>query len=167
MEYLVFASLRICIVSSFKCPRGSFRIGRGQVNDEPIPHVLLGVRQNSSGDEKGSPLSGSLPASGERGQTWPQRSILGRIYFCLAKTGRRRILSHTPSRFSIRSWPGTLTILNSTAQGGVRSGIDAVLGTLSGDLLFMVGAELGLAAILTAHPGILQMGFDRISVDFG
>jgi hypothetical protein len=41
------------------------------------------------------------------------------------------------------------------------------LGTLSGDLLFMVGAELGLAAILTAHPGILQMGFDRISVDFG
>jgi len=57
--------------------------------------VLTGVRQDSSGDEKGSPLSGSLPARGERGQTWPQRSILGRIYFCLAKTGRRRILFHT------------------------------------------------------------------------
>src|SRR3974390_290328 len=52
--------------------------------------------------------------------------------------------------------PGTLTILNITARHGVRSGMDAVLGTLTGDFLFMLAAVLGLAAVLAAHPAILS-----------
>jgi leucine efflux protein len=58
--------------------------------------------------------------------------------------------------FQIVPGPGTLTILSATAQGGVRSGMEAVLGTLTGDLLFMLGAVLGLAAILASHPAVLS-----------
>jgi len=52
--------------------------------------------------------------------------------------------------------PGTFTILNATARHGVRSGMSAVLGTLSGDFLFMIGAVLGLAAMLAAYPAVLS-----------
>jgi leucine efflux protein len=56
--------------------------------------------------------------------------------------------------FQIIPGPGTLTILNVTARQGVRSGMGAVLGTLTGDFLFMLGAVLGLAAVLMARPAL-------------
>jgi threonine/homoserine/homoserine lactone efflux protein len=52
--------------------------------------------------------------------------------------------------------PGTLTILNATARHGVRLGMDAVFGTLAGDVFYMLAAVLGLAAVLAAHPAILS-----------
>ena len=58
--------------------------------------------------------------------------------------------------FQIIPGPGTLAILNATARHGVRSGMGAVFGTLTGDLLFMLGAALGLAAVLAARPVILS-----------
>lgn len=58
--------------------------------------------------------------------------------------------------FQIIPGPGTLTILNATARDGVRSGMGAVLGTLAGDLLFMLGAVFGLAAVLAACPTVLS-----------
>lgn len=54
--------------------------------------------------------------------------------------------------FQVMPGPGTLTILNATACHGVRAGFGAVLGTVTGDFLFMLGAVLGLAALLAAHP---------------
>ena len=54
--------------------------------------------------------------------------------------------------FQIIPGPGTLTILTTTARHGIRSGMGAVLGTLAGDFLFMLGAVLGLAAVLVARP---------------
>jgi threonine/homoserine/homoserine lactone efflux protein len=54
--------------------------------------------------------------------------------------------------FQIIPGPGTLTILKVTARHGVRSGMGAVLGTLTGDFLFMLAAVLGLAAVLMARP---------------
>jgi threonine/homoserine/homoserine lactone efflux protein len=58
--------------------------------------------------------------------------------------------------FQMIPGPGTLTILNATARHGVRAGMGAVLGTLAGDLMFMLGAVLGLAAVLAARPVILS-----------
>jgi leucine efflux protein len=58
--------------------------------------------------------------------------------------------------FQIIPGPGTLVILNTTTRHGVRSGMGAVFGTLTGDLLFMLGAVLGLAAVLAARPVILS-----------
>ena len=57
--------------------------------------------------------------------------------------------------FQLIPGPGTLTILNATARHGVRSGMGAVFGTLTGDLLFMLSAVLGLAAVLEARPVML------------
>ncbi len=54
--------------------------------------------------------------------------------------------------FQLIPGPGTLTILNATARHGIRSGMAAVLGTLTGDFLFMLSAVLGLAAVLMARP---------------
>ena len=51
--------------------------------------------------------------------------------------------------------PGTLTILNATARHGMRAGIGAVMGTITGDFVFMLSAVLGLAAVLAAKPVIL------------
>jgi threonine/homoserine/homoserine lactone efflux protein len=45
-----------------------------------------------------------------------------------------------------------MAILSATARDGVRAGLGAVLGTLSGDFLFMLAAVLGLAAVLATHP---------------
>jgi hypothetical protein len=64
-------------------------------DDRPPAFGNLNSYQNSSGEEKGTPLSSSLPASGERGQTQPERSLLGRIFISPARMGRRRILPHT------------------------------------------------------------------------
>ena len=54
--------------------------------------------------------------------------------------------------FQLIPGPGTLTILNATARHGVRSGMGAVVGTLTGDLIYMLSAILGLAAVLAARP---------------
>jgi threonine/homoserine/homoserine lactone efflux protein len=58
--------------------------------------------------------------------------------------------------FQLIPGPGTLTILNATARRGLRSGLAAVAGTLAGDLLFMLAAVCGLAAVLAARPAILS-----------
>jgi leucine efflux protein len=58
--------------------------------------------------------------------------------------------------FQIIPGPGTLAILGATARGGVRAGMGAVFGTLTGDLLFMLGAVLGLAAVLSSRPLVLS-----------
>ncbi len=58
--------------------------------------------------------------------------------------------------FQLIPGPGTITILNATARRGVGGGLKAVLGTLSGDFIYMLAAGLGLAAILGAYPGILK-----------
>ena len=57
--------------------------------------------------------------------------------------------------FQLAPGAGTITILNATARGGIGSGMKAVFGTLSGDFAYMLAAVLGLAAILSAYPGIL------------
>ena len=51
---------------------------------------------------------------------------------------------------------GTIAILDATARNGKRAGMAAVMGTLAGDLLFMVAAVAGLAAIMQAHPLIFR-----------
>jgi threonine/homoserine/homoserine lactone efflux protein len=57
--------------------------------------------------------------------------------------------------FQLIPGAGTITILNATARGGIGSGMKAVCGTLSGDFTYMLAAVLGLAALLSAYPGIL------------
>ena len=57
--------------------------------------------------------------------------------------------------FQILPGAGTITILNATARKGAGGGIKAVLGTLTGDFIYMLAAVLGVAAILSAYPGIL------------
>ncbi len=58
--------------------------------------------------------------------------------------------------FQLIPGPGTLTILNATARNGVGAGLGAVLGTLTGDFLFMVAAVAGLAAVMNANPILFQ-----------
>ena len=58
--------------------------------------------------------------------------------------------------FQLLPGPGTITILNASARSGTVGGMKAVLGTLTGDFIYMLAAVLGLAAILSAHPGILR-----------
>jgi leucine efflux protein len=57
--------------------------------------------------------------------------------------------------FQLIPGAGTITILNATARKGVGCGMKAVLGTLSGDIIYMTAAVLGLAALLAAYPAIL------------
>ncbi|TPQ37195.1 LysE family transporter, partial [Cupriavidus pinatubonensis] len=52
--------------------------------------------------------------------------------------------------FQLIPGPGTIAILNATARNGVAAGMGAVLGTLLGDLAFMVAAVAGLAAVMKA-----------------
>lgn len=62
--------------------------------------------------------------------------------------------------FQLIPGPGTLAILTATGRHGVKGGMAAVAGTLAGDALWMLGAVLGLAALLQLHPevfGSLQM----------
>lgn len=54
--------------------------------------------------------------------------------------------------FQLVPGPGTLTILNATARNGIRAGLAAVLGTLTGDFVYMVAAVAGLAAVMNANP---------------
>lgn len=57
--------------------------------------------------------------------------------------------------FQLLPGAGTITILNATARHGIRAGLKAVVGTLTGDFIYMSAAVLGLAAILSAYPRIL------------
>lgn len=58
--------------------------------------------------------------------------------------------------FQLIPGPGTLAILNATARNGVLAGLGAVVGTLLGDLVYMVAALAGLAAVMNAHPALFQ-----------
>jgi threonine/homoserine/homoserine lactone efflux protein len=59
--------------------------------------------------------------------------------------------------FQIIPGAGTISILNATARNGIGGGMKAVFGTLSGDLLYMLAAVLGLAAILSAYPSLFAI----------
>ncbi len=58
--------------------------------------------------------------------------------------------------FQLIPGAGTLAILNATARRGVHAGLSAVLGTLVGDAVWMVGAALGLAAVMQANPALFR-----------
>ncbi len=58
--------------------------------------------------------------------------------------------------FQLIPGAGTLAILNATARNGIGAGLGAVFGTLVGDLLFMVAAVAGLAAVMNANPVFFQ-----------
>jgi len=54
--------------------------------------------------------------------------------------------------FQLIPGPGTLAILNATARDGIAAGLGAVVGTLVGDMLYMIAAVLGLAAVMHTYP---------------
>ena len=58
--------------------------------------------------------------------------------------------------FQLIPGPATFAILNATSKNGLSAGFAAVVGTLLGDLCFMVAAVIGLAAIMQANPVIFQ-----------
>jgi threonine/homoserine/homoserine lactone efflux protein len=58
--------------------------------------------------------------------------------------------------FQLIPGPGTLAILNATARSGISAGLNAVLGTLTGDVLFMVAALAGLASVMNTNPILFQ-----------
>ena len=58
--------------------------------------------------------------------------------------------------FQLIPGAGTLAIVNATARRGVHAGLSAVLGTLVGDAVWMVGAALGLAAVMQANPALFR-----------
>lgn len=59
--------------------------------------------------------------------------------------------------FQLIPGAGTLAILNATARNGTGAGLGAVIGTLTGDFLFMVAASAGLAAVMNANPICFQV----------
>ncbi len=58
--------------------------------------------------------------------------------------------------FQLIPGPGTLAILNATARHGIAAGMGAVVGTLLGDMVYMVAAVVGLAAVMNSHPVLFQ-----------
>lgn len=52
--------------------------------------------------------------------------------------------------------PGTLALLTSTGQGGVRAGVAATFGLIAGDQVLMWLAALGVAAVLQANPALFK-----------
>ena len=58
--------------------------------------------------------------------------------------------------FQLVPGPGTLSILHATARSGIAAGLGAVFGTLLGDMLYMIAAMVGLAAVMQAHPALFQ-----------
>ncbi len=50
---------------------------------------------------------------------------------------------------------GTVVILHATAHHGMGAGMNAVIGTLTGDCIYMLAAASGLAAIFATYPGML------------
>lgn len=59
--------------------------------------------------------------------------------------------------FQLFPGAGTIAILNATARRGIRAGMSSVFGTITGDFIYMLAAVLGLAALLTAYPGMLKL----------
>lgn len=59
--------------------------------------------------------------------------------------------------FQLIPGAGTVTILNATARKGVATGMYTVLGTITGDFIYMLAAALGLSALLDAYPHILTV----------
>ncbi|MBU2515534.1 LysE family translocator [bacterium] len=59
--------------------------------------------------------------------------------------------------FQLFPGAGTVTILNATARNGINAGMRTVFGTITGDFIYMLGAVLGLAAVLSAHPRMLAV----------
>ena len=58
--------------------------------------------------------------------------------------------------FQLIPGPGTLAILNATARNGIAAGLGAVVGTLLGDMVYMIAAIVGLAAVMNSHPVLFQ-----------
>lgn len=58
--------------------------------------------------------------------------------------------------FQLIPGAGTIAILNATARNGIAAGFGAVLGTLAGDMLFMIAAVAGLAAVMNANPVLFE-----------
>lgn len=58
--------------------------------------------------------------------------------------------------FQIIPGAGTITILNATAREGYRTGMATVCGTLAGDLVYMLAALAGLAAVMHNHPLVFK-----------
>ena len=58
--------------------------------------------------------------------------------------------------FQLIPGAGTLAILNATSRHGLRAGFSAVLGTLTGDLVFMLAAMAGLATVMQANPILFE-----------
>jgi leucine efflux protein len=52
--------------------------------------------------------------------------------------------------------PGTFSILTSAAKGGLRGGFVSLAGIMLGDWLLMIGAMLGVAALLQANPAVFR-----------
>src|SRR4051795_433864 len=48
--------------------------------------------------------------------------------------------------------PGNLALITSTSKGGIRGGLAATIGVMSGDQVLMWAAVAGVAALLTAYP---------------
>ena len=59
--------------------------------------------------------------------------------------------------FQVIPGPGTLAILHAVARGGIRAGMGAVLGTLTGDFIYMLAAAGGVAAMLAASPALFSI----------
>lgn len=53
--------------------------------------------------------------------------------------------------------PGNLALMTSTGKGGVRAGLAATLGLIAGDQILMWLAVAGVAALLTANPGVFAL----------
>ena len=53
--------------------------------------------------------------------------------------------------------PGTLALLTSTAKGGLRAGAAATAGIIVGDQILLWLAVAGVAALVAAHDGALQV----------
>ena len=56
--------------------------------------------------------------------------------------------------FQLIPGAGTLAILDATARRGMGAGTSAVIGTLVGDAVWMIGAALGLVAVMQANPTV-------------
>lgn len=53
--------------------------------------------------------------------------------------------------------PGTFAVLTSSAQGGIRGGYAALLGLMLGDVILIVLALAGVAALLNARPDLFRI----------
>lgn len=59
--------------------------------------------------------------------------------------------------FQLTPGPGTIAILTASAQGGIKNGVSSVFGTLCGDIIYMIAAIVGVAAIIDANPFLLSV----------